>query len=379
MDGRIPRTTDWRTHRHCALQQVPLCFRPQGPPGKLLRLRTQSTLSALLPSLFVWVPLSAWVTSNGSQGWGRASHFGTSTPSTRRHVPPCGLWGHGRWLEEHSVLGSSDIEAAITEPAEPESVQKQSLALCPLPSNPNFAIIPPPFQWDLAQSSTRWVMPDSKILSLVLRPVSSQPLTVCPLWHQLQMPGKFSFLCVRTRASLTQRGLRWGASGSQFSLLLGQLFSRPSPCVLLCLQGRVGREKRPAGGRLCHWHCCRRRLGQMGHCCVPGLSRRSSRHRFSGSHFKARPSFCLQQWREGPRPLRLPPLSLEALLVWVLFRETPSPPGGPSFLGGRLFSARRKGRRSCFLLAHSISWWENMLPPIFSRMGDAWFFCSLRP
>lgn len=89
----------------------------------------------------------------------------------------------------------SDIEATIAEPAELESVQKPSPCSLPVVFQPQLCDHSPAFPMRSRTELLLPVMPDSKILSLVLRPVSSQPLTcLSPVVSALQMPGKFSFL-----------------------------------------------------------------------------------------------------------------------------------------------------------------------------------------
>lgn len=117
------------THRHCALPQCLSVSAFSLSPGKLLRLRMQSILSAPRPWLFAVSPRDCM----SDQQWQRGEREGFS-PSERAPPTsgdPClrGLWCHGRWSEEHSVSHPRDTEAPMTEPAELESVQTQSRLL----------------------------------------------------------------------------------------------------------------------------------------------------------------------------------------------------------------------------------------------------------
>lgn len=310
-----------------------------------------------------------------AEGRGKDSHFRTSTPNIRRHVPPCGWRG--------TVSSDpSDTEATITEPAEPESVQEQSpLFFAHCLQSHLCDHFPPPFQWDLAQSSKFWGKPDDKILfraetSFFSAINMSDPCDIsAPNAWEVQVPLRAD--PCQPHAGESEMGSKWWSIQPPPRPALLPPF--PLRAALSVSRGGLERENRPGVEGFAYWHAV---VGTWDRW-VTAASRAAHggplATTFQGATLWPCPRSAFNSEGKGLVPSRLPLLSLEALLVWVFFRMTPSLPGAPPSWVAGFSPSRRKGRHSCFLLSHSISCREDISPLVFARMGDSWFFCSLQP
>lgn len=167
-------------------------------------------------------------------------------------------------------------------------------------------------------------MPDNKILSLVLRPVSSQSLTClspeisAPNVLQVQVPLRSDSW--QPQAADPQMGSKWWS----IQLLLGQLFSPlPAACCSLGLQGRAGEGEEARG-----WTALPTGTAVAGTWdrSVTAASWAAYGGLLATASLEATlwpPLVLHSAGREGPTPQVASALRA-ALLVWVLLRVTPA-------------------------------------------------------